>query len=218
VANAQTITITVSGATDEFGQTLPTTDVQMGVLLGDATGDGVVNASDIAITKARIGPVVDAMNFRSDLNGDGAINAADVALTKSRSGTGLPDVTSVDAPDAHTQSLSLSDPGPLNGVTGQTFSISVNLTFSGYNAYGPSNWLEVPDALAPFLSVTGAVYFTFPTPNQTGPSPAPFNSIVGITAGNMRESRDLGAIVNDPSTETVPPGTYHINPHEYKTK
>src|SRR2546430_1486890 len=72
----------------------------------------------------------------------------------------------------HTQSLSLSNPGPLNGATGQTFAITVSLTFSGYSSFGLSYWLEVPNALAPFLSIASKTHFTFPDPNQPIPAGA----------------------------------------------
>src|SRR2546423_7147335 len=81
----------------------------------------------------------------------------------------------------HTQSLSFSaPPGPI--PPGATFNVSVNLTFSGYSSFGLSYWLEVPNALAPFIAITDAIYFTFPDPNQTAPNPATFNSTIGSTA------------------------------------
>ena len=109
----------------------------------------------------------------------------------------------------HTQSLSLSGPGQIPyGPT--TFTVSVNLTFGGYSSFGLSYWLEVDNALAPFISLTSVTYFTFPDPNQLNPNPAPFNSTSGSTAGFMLETRDLGATVNDPTMKMIPPGTYHI--------
>src|SRR5256885_5374888 len=108
----------------------------------------------------------------------------------------------------HTQSLSFSDPGPV--FPGLTFNVSVSLTFSGYSSFGLSYWLEVNNALAPFLTITDATYFTFPDPNQTAPNPAVFNSLVGSTAGFMLETRDLGATVNNPNMKMIPQGTYHI--------
>jgi hypothetical protein len=109
----------------------------------------------------------------------------------------------------HTQSLSFSNPGPIQS-SGQVFNVTVSLTFAGYSSFGLSYWLEVPNALAPFLSITGVTYSTFPDPNQTSPNPAPFSLTSGATAGFMREGRDLGATVNDPTMKMVPPGTYAI--------
>ena len=59
-------------------------------LLGDTTGNGSVNASDISQTKARSGQALDYTNFRSDVNLNGSINASDISLIKSKSGSALP--------------------------------------------------------------------------------------------------------------------------------
>ena len=90
VANAQTLTLTLSNVTDEFSQTLPDTAFNISFLLGDTNGNGAVNASDVSQTKARIGQTLDATNFRNDVNVNGTINATDAALVKSAVGTGLP--------------------------------------------------------------------------------------------------------------------------------
>ena len=89
VTDAQTITITLTNVTDSFGHVLPPTAVSMHVLLGDTTGNGIVNASDIAQTKAQSGSPVTNANFREDVTANGVINGADIALVKSRSGTAI---------------------------------------------------------------------------------------------------------------------------------
>ncbi len=81
VSNGQTITIKLFSVNK--GGDLP---VQMSVLVGDTTGDGTVNASDVSQTKMNSGQVVDAANFRTDVNANGSINASDVALVKANSG------------------------------------------------------------------------------------------------------------------------------------
>jgi uncharacterized delta-60 repeat protein len=86
VANAQIITVTLSNVIDEFSHVLPDTPVSMNVLLGDTTGNGTINASDVAQAKSQIGQPVTGGNFRVDVNVNGAINGTDVALIKSRSG------------------------------------------------------------------------------------------------------------------------------------
>ncbi|HXA09773.1 MAG TPA: dockerin type I domain-containing protein, partial [Chthoniobacterales bacterium] len=63
---------------------------QWGLLIGDTTGDGTVNAGDIGQTKSQSGQPVTASNFREDVTVDGSINAGDIGLVKSKSGTGLP--------------------------------------------------------------------------------------------------------------------------------
>ena len=90
VADAQTLTITLSNVTDDFGQVLPDTSFSVSFLLGDTNGNGSVNASDVSQTKSRVGQNVDNYNYRNDINVTGGINASDVALVKSRIGNGLP--------------------------------------------------------------------------------------------------------------------------------
>jgi N-acetylneuraminic acid mutarotase len=85
IANAQTINVTlfdVNGSTNVL--------IPMSILIGDTTGNGTVNASDVSQTKSRIGQATDQTNFRSDVNTNGNINAADVSIVKSSLGTGLP--------------------------------------------------------------------------------------------------------------------------------
>ena len=90
VADAQQVTVTLSGLTDVFSQTLPNQTINMGLLLGDTTGNGTVDASDIAQTKAQAGMAVTQANFRQDVTANGMISASDIALVKSRTGAGIP--------------------------------------------------------------------------------------------------------------------------------
>jgi len=98
VANAQTLTVTLSGVTDEFSQVLPDTPVSVNMLIGDTNGNGVVNATDVAQTKAQVGQSVTSSNFRTDVNASGIINATDVAIVKAHSGQ------SISAPHARARS------------------------------------------------------------------------------------------------------------------
>ena len=82
VTNAQRITVTLSGVNNGTGT--GDVSVQMGVLVGDTNGDGVVNAGDSTQTKNRSGQPTDGTNFRSDVNEDGTINSGDSLLVKSR--------------------------------------------------------------------------------------------------------------------------------------
>jgi uncharacterized delta-60 repeat protein len=86
VANAQTLTVTLTGVTDEFSQLLPDTPVSVNMLIGDTNGNGAVNATDVAQTKAQVGHPVTGNNFRTDVNANGIINGTDVAIVKSHSG------------------------------------------------------------------------------------------------------------------------------------
>ena len=88
VTNVQKITVTLQNASD--GTNMGNVSVQMGVLVGDTTGNGSVNAGDVSQTKAQSGQAVTATNFRQDVTGNGTINASDVSSVKSQSGTALP--------------------------------------------------------------------------------------------------------------------------------
>jgi hypothetical protein len=106
----------------------------------------------------------------------------------------------------HTQSLAFS--GPAVWTPGTTITLSTTLTFNGYSSYGLSYWLEVPNAIAPFLSIGMPTYFSFNDPNNINPWPVSFNSTIGARAGYMSEGNDLGATG---LLIAVPPGTaYHI--------
>ena len=88
VTNVQRITVTLFNVND--GMHSGNVPVFMGVLVGDVNGNAVVNASDVALTKAKVGQTVGGSNFREDVNANGTISAADVALVKSKVGTALP--------------------------------------------------------------------------------------------------------------------------------
>jgi hypothetical protein len=93
ITNAQTITLTLYrpiGRNQNGDDGADNVVVQMGVLLGDTTGNGNVNASDVSQTKASSGQPVNPTNFRNDVTMNGSISASDVSLVKSRSGTVLP--------------------------------------------------------------------------------------------------------------------------------
>jgi hypothetical protein len=78
----------------------------MGVLIGDTTGNGAVNSSDIAQTQSQSGQPVTSSNLREDVTGNGAINSSDIALVQSQSGTALPTSQPVTAPSRSTETNS----------------------------------------------------------------------------------------------------------------
>ncbi len=90
VTNAQYITISLSNVTDSAGNSRNTVSASMGILLGDTSGDGVVNSADITQTKSQSGQFVTTSNFREDVTVNGSLNSADISLVKSKSGTALP--------------------------------------------------------------------------------------------------------------------------------
>jgi len=89
VANAQTLTVTLMGVTDQFSQVLPYTLVSVNMLIGDTNGSGTVNATDVAQTKGQVGQPVTGSNFRTDVNASGIINTTDVAIVKAHSGQSI---------------------------------------------------------------------------------------------------------------------------------
>ncbi len=89
VANAQSITVTLSNAHDSLGH-VSDVSATMDVLSGDTSADRSVNSADIGQTKSQSGNLVSISNFREDVTVDGTLNSADIGLVKSKSGTALP--------------------------------------------------------------------------------------------------------------------------------
>ena len=90
VPNAQYLTVTLNGVHDDFGQVNAAVAATMGVLIGDTNGNGSVNSTDVAQTKAQMGAPVTNANFREDVAVNGTIDGSDVALVKSHLGSGVP--------------------------------------------------------------------------------------------------------------------------------
>ena len=84
VATGQYVTVNLSNVSD--GTNLNDVSVVMGILVGDANGDGTVNAADATITRNLSGATATAANFREDFNADGTINAADATTARNNSG------------------------------------------------------------------------------------------------------------------------------------
>jgi uncharacterized repeat protein (TIGR02543 family) len=82
VTDVQTLTVGLFDVDD--GVNMGDVGVRMHVLIGDATGNGAVNSSDITFIKAKLGAVVNGTTFRADITANGDINSSDVALTKSK--------------------------------------------------------------------------------------------------------------------------------------
>ena len=88
VTNQQTISITLFGLND--GLSLRDLVIPMGILVGDTTGNGIVNSSDVSQSKGQSGQPLTPANFREDITASGDINSSDVSAVKSHSGTALP--------------------------------------------------------------------------------------------------------------------------------
>ncbi len=89
VPNAQYLTVTLTGAIDSTGA-IGAASGTMGALIGDTTADGIVDTSDVHLTKTQSGQPVTGSNFREDVTVDGRVNSGDVRAVKSKSGTALP--------------------------------------------------------------------------------------------------------------------------------
>ena len=89
VADAQVITVTLNAVTDSFSQVLADTVVSVNMLIGDVTGDKIVNSSDVSQTKLQSGVPVTSANFREDVMPNGMINSSDISLVKSRVASGI---------------------------------------------------------------------------------------------------------------------------------
>jgi PEP-CTERM motif len=116
---------------------------------------------------------------------------------------------------AQSQTIALTTSGSANNSgsfnAGSAFSLDVNVTFTGFTGDGLSYWLQVPAALAPFISITTEQYFVFTDP--TNPGPKTFISASGANPGFLSDqgasnSGDLGATAN--AGEDVPGGTYLV--------
>lgn len=90
VTDVQKITVTLTGVTDTSSHVLPSADVSVNMLIGDTSGNKLVNSSDVRQTRLQVGmPVIDA-NFREDVKPTGSINATDVSQVRTRLGNRLP--------------------------------------------------------------------------------------------------------------------------------
>jgi hypothetical protein len=88
VTNAQRISVSLNGI--NYGGNTGNLAVPVAFLVGDTSGNGTVNATDLSQTKAQSGHPVSSANFREDVTASGAINGSDVSTVKLSSGTGLP--------------------------------------------------------------------------------------------------------------------------------
>jgi hypothetical protein len=88
VTNVQTITAKLTGVSD--GTNNSDVEVEMGVLVGDVSGNGVVSNGDVSLVQAQVAQPVTLSNFRDDVNANGVISNGDVSLAQALVGTTLP--------------------------------------------------------------------------------------------------------------------------------
>jgi hypothetical protein len=90
VANAQTITVSLSNVYDSAGNRSGTVQGTMAVLIGDVNANGTVSNADVSSIQAQVGATVTQSNFRNDVNANGTISNGDVAPTQAQVGRRLP--------------------------------------------------------------------------------------------------------------------------------
>ena len=88
--NASTVTVTATNVHDDQGNTLSSASANMGILVGDVTGDGRVTNGDTAAVQAVQGQQTNSSNFRDDVTLDGKVNTQDVQTVRSHRGDVLP--------------------------------------------------------------------------------------------------------------------------------
>jgi arylsulfate sulfotransferase len=88
VSHGQKILVNLIGVND--GTNTDNISIPMGVLIGDATGNKIVNSTDVSEVKFQSGLAASATNFRRDITASGAINSTDLGMVKSRAGSSIP--------------------------------------------------------------------------------------------------------------------------------
>jgi PEP-CTERM motif len=97
------------------------------------------------------------------------------------------------------ESATLSITGQSSWVPGTSITLSVQDTYTNLGgSYGLSYWLQVDSTVAPFLTITGLIHFTFPH-GYNGPFPILFDA-------NGIDTVDLGGT----SDTLIPDGSYHV--------
>ncbi len=118
---------------------------------------------------------------------------------------------------SQTQSIAFTNSTGGNSSTiaaSASFTLTAHQTVSGYNSNVESYSLQLPTALAPYITITGATYFTFTLANQAD-YPKVFTSTTGASSGFVTEqgsgnglSGDLGGTSS--SSSGFAPGTYQV--------
>jgi hypothetical protein len=88
--NGTNAEVTATDILDDQGNSLSSATATVGLLLGDANGDRVVDGADRNLVRTLKGQPIDSTNFRSDVNSDGFIGRADVRVVVRQQGTSLP--------------------------------------------------------------------------------------------------------------------------------
>ena len=81
VANAQYVTVAVSGVTTSGGGTGGAGSIRIGFLAGDVNQSRVVSVADLGLVNAQLAQVLSAANFLKDVNASGTLTVADKGVT-----------------------------------------------------------------------------------------------------------------------------------------
>jgi PKD repeat protein len=90
VANQQYVVVTLTGVHDSAGNTGSVVGPQMGVLVADVNGTGVVDSGDVFLARQQTGKSPSSSSFREDVNASGVVDSGDVFITRQHTATGLP--------------------------------------------------------------------------------------------------------------------------------
>jgi hypothetical protein len=90
VANAQTISVSLTNVRDSLSNFSSSVPISMGVLLGDVNASRRVDAADVSFVRQQTLQMLDNSNFRADVNASGRIDAADVSIARQQTLTSLP--------------------------------------------------------------------------------------------------------------------------------
>ena len=90
VTDVQKITVTLTDVTDTSAHVLSSAAVSVNMLIGDTSGNKLVNSFDVRQTRLQVGVPVTSANFREDVMPNGSITATDVGQVRSRLGNSLP--------------------------------------------------------------------------------------------------------------------------------
>jgi hypothetical protein len=90
VINAQWLTVEANEVSSSGGGVLDSVEVTFGYLFGDTDASGVVNSTDVVITKYwSSSSQATAENFRADIDANGVVNSTDILYAKYLSSTSL---------------------------------------------------------------------------------------------------------------------------------
>ena len=89
VSDQQTLAVSTNSVSGP-GTLSTSPSVNVGFLIGDVNGDGVVDTGDFNSTRSHSGVTLNNTNFQYDVTVDGFVNAGDAIVVRAKSGDHLP--------------------------------------------------------------------------------------------------------------------------------